>query len=70
VRRELRALIREVIISSGVPALLVTHDAEEAEELGDVVISFADGRVTGQRIVERPVRPEPPQGPPGSTESA
>ena len=35
-RRELRELIRGVIISSGVPAVLVTHDAEEAEELGDV----------------------------------
>jgi molybdate transport system ATP-binding protein len=54
VRRELRSLIREVIISSGVPAILVTHDIEEAEELGDVVIAYDIGRVTGQRIVDRP----------------
>lgn len=70
VRRELRSLIREVIISSGVPAVLVTHDAEEAEELGDVVIAYEDGRVTGRRIVERSVRPEPDPGAPESTQSA
>jgi molybdate transport system ATP-binding protein len=61
VRRELRNLIREVIISSGVPAVLVTHDAEEAEQLGDVVIAYSDGRVTAMRDVERPddVGPQP-----------
>jgi molybdate transport system ATP-binding protein len=53
VRRELRTLIREVMISSGVPAVLVTHDADEAEELGDVVIGYNDGRVTAMRVVER-----------------
>ena len=68
VRRELRDLIRGVIRSSGVPAVLVTHDAEEAEELGDVVIAYHDGRVTGTRSIERPVRPEPPPGTPGSGE--
>ena len=62
VRRELRQLIRGVIISSGVPAVLVTHDAEEAEELGDVIIAYDHGRVTGTRVVERPVCPEPPAG--------
>jgi molybdate transport system ATP-binding protein len=66
VRRELRTLIREVIISSGVPAVLVTHDADEAEELGDVVITYHDGRVVGQRSVERPndagSPPEPTDG--------
>ncbi len=64
VRRELRQLIREVIISSGVPAVLVTHDAEEAEELGDVVIAYDEGRVTGTRIVERSDCPESPRGAP------
>jgi molybdate transport system ATP-binding protein len=53
VRRELRTLIREVIVSSGVPAVLVTHDLEEAEELGDVIIAYENGHVTGQRRVER-----------------
>jgi molybdate transport system ATP-binding protein len=61
VRRELRGLIREVIISSGVPAVLVTHDSVEAEELGDVVIAYDVGRVTGQRIVDRSVDGELPR---------
>ncbi len=67
VRRELRNLIRDVIVSSGVPAVLVTHDAEEAEQLGDVVISMDDGRVRAMRTVERPTSP---QSEPGSTTSA
>jgi molybdate transport system ATP-binding protein len=67
VRSELRKLIRGVITSSGVPAVLVTHDAEEAEELGDVIIAYNDGRVTGTRVVEHPVGPEPAPWPPEST---
>jgi molybdate transport system ATP-binding protein len=59
VRRELRNLIREVIVASGVPAVLVTHDAEEADDLGDVVIAYSDGRVIARRSVERPARTEP-----------
>jgi iron(III) transport system ATP-binding protein len=54
VRRELRQLIRDVMITSGIPAVLVTHDREEAEELGDVIIAYSEGRVTGTRVVERP----------------
>lgn len=53
VRQELRALIRTVIVASGIPALLVTHDRDEADELGDAVISYREGRVVGQRAVER-----------------
>jgi molybdate transport system ATP-binding protein len=64
VRREMRALIRGVIISSGVPAVLVTHDAEEAEELGDVIIGYSEGRVTGKRVVQRATGPEVRQEPP------
>jgi ABC-type proline/glycine betaine transport system ATPase subunit len=45
----------------------VTHDAREAEELGDVVIAYDDGRVTGRRVIERPVRPVPQGGTPEST---
>jgi len=55
VRRELRDLIRRVLVSSGIPAVLVTHDADEAEELGDEVIAYDVGRVTGRRTIERPV---------------
>jgi ABC-type sulfate/molybdate transport systems ATPase subunit len=47
----------------------VTHDAEEAEELGDAVIAYRDGRVTGRRVVERPDPPKAPRGSPESTES-
>jgi len=67
VRRELRSLIRGVIVSSGVPAVLVTHDAEEAEELGDVIIAYNHGQVTGRRVVQRPECTEPPPGGPEST---
>jgi molybdate transport system ATP-binding protein len=67
VRGELRALIREVIISAGVPAVLVTHDTEEAEETGDVIIAYDDGRVTGRRVVERPTSPPTRRDPPPET---
>jgi molybdate transport system ATP-binding protein len=70
VRRELRTLIREVILTSGVPALIVTHDIEEAEELGDTIISYNEGRVTGTRIVERSQDRVPPGTAPTDTESA
>jgi molybdate transport system ATP-binding protein len=62
VRREMRSLIREVILSSQVPALLVTHDAEEAEELGDDIIAYDLGHVTGRRTLERPSVVEEPLG--------
>ena len=45
-----------------VPAVLVTHDADEAEELGDVIIGYGEGRVTGTRAVDRPARPLPTAG--------
>ncbi|HEX4345127.1 MAG TPA: ATP-binding cassette domain-containing protein [Solirubrobacteraceae bacterium] len=60
VRRELRALIRDVIAATGVPSLLVTHDAEEAQELGDVVIEYAYGTIAGTHSVEHPP-PRPPE---------
>ena len=70
VRRELRNLIREVIVSSGVPALLVTHDAEEVEELGDAVVTYSEGRVTGRRIIERPTSLQPGWDAPDSSDPA
>jgi molybdate transport system ATP-binding protein len=70
VRRELRTLIREVVLASGVPALIVTHDVEEAEELGDTIISYNEGRVTGTRIVERSAEVTPRGEEPTDTESA
>jgi molybdate transport system ATP-binding protein len=62
VRRELRALIRRVLVESGVPAVLVTHDADEAEDLGDAVIAYRDGRVVGHRVIDRGP-PTPDAGP-------
>jgi ABC-type sulfate/molybdate transport systems ATPase subunit len=53
VRKELRVLIRDVITSTGVPSLLVTHDQQEAEELGDLIVNFEYGRITGTRPVVR-----------------
>jgi molybdate transport system ATP-binding protein len=70
VRRELRTLIREVILTAGVPALIVTHDIEEAEELGDTIISYNEGRVTGTRIVERSTDRKRPGAASTDTESA
>ena len=61
VRREMRSLIRGVITSTGIAAVLVTHDLQEAEELADVVIDYADGRVLGQRTVTHPTRLEGPR---------
>jgi iron(III) transport system ATP-binding protein len=60
VRREMRSLIRDVLLSAGVPALLVTHDAEEAEEVGDDIIAYDAGHVIGRRSVERPSVVEEP----------
>jgi molybdate transport system ATP-binding protein len=42
--RELGQLVREVIARHEVPAVLVTHDPEEARALGDRVVRFAAGR--------------------------
>jgi molybdate transport system ATP-binding protein len=70
VRLELRQLIRDVIITAGVPALVVTHDIEEAEELGDTIISYSEGRVTGTRVVEHPLVLKPPRLGSNDTESA
>jgi molybdate transport system ATP-binding protein len=68
VRADLRKLIRDVITSSGVPALLVTHDIQEADELGDVVIAYNDGRVIETRIVERAERTDSDDERPESSE--
>lgn len=45
VRRQLRALLRSVVDRHRVPALFVTHDAEEAVELADQLIVAEPGRI-------------------------
>ena len=44
VRRELRALVRRVVDERQIPALFVTHDDEELDELADRVVLFEPGR--------------------------
>jgi len=63
-------LIRDVIVSTGVPTLLVTHDPDEADELGDVIIGYAEGRVTGMRSVEHGATTEPAADGPEESEPA
>ncbi len=46
-RRTLRSLLRELVDQTGLPALLVTHDLDEASELADRTIMFHDGNTTG-----------------------
>lgn len=59
-RRAMRSLIRTVIVASGVPSLLVTHDPDEAEELGDLILDYQYGQVVGGRYVDRHPRPSQP----------
>ncbi|HEV7958590.1 MAG TPA: ATP-binding cassette domain-containing protein [Acidimicrobiales bacterium] len=68
VRLDLRQLIRDVIVSSGIPAVLVTHDLDEADELADVVVGYNEGRVTGVRVAGHPSNPDPPPRSPESPE--
>jgi molybdate transport system ATP-binding protein len=68
VRHEMRTLIREVLVSSGIPAVLVTHDPDEADELGDVVIGYSEGRVTGLRTIDHFGEPESEEEHPRTTE--
>lgn len=46
-RRALRSVLRSLVDSTGVPALLVTHDLEEARGLADQTVVFSDGTTTG-----------------------
>ena len=61
VRRELRKLIRGVIISSGVPALLVTHDAEVASR-ADRKIVLKDGLIVEDALVQNQEKNEKNNG--------
>ncbi len=63
-RRDLRRLVRRVVDTAGVPALFVTHDRAEADELADTLITYAHGSVasTERRTppgAPAPGRPEP-----------
>jgi molybdate transport system ATP-binding protein len=56
-RRELRHLVRRVVDETGVPALFVTHDPAEADELADTRITYDHGTVVA---VEHPAVPPLP----------
>lgn len=56
VRGELRALVRDVVDSTGVPTLFITHDRAEADELADTLITYDHGAVAS---TERRTRPTP-----------
>lgn len=43
-RRELRVVLRDLVRTTGIPALLVTHDLDEAAELADHTVVFRQGR--------------------------
>lgn len=52
-RVALRSDLRAVLAASGVPALFVTHDLEEARALADRLVVLLDGRVVAEgRIAE------------------
>ncbi len=42
-RRTLRALLRDLVATTGVATLIVTHDLDEAAELADHTIVYGDG---------------------------
>jgi molybdate transport system ATP-binding protein len=46
-KRELLAVLRRVLESRGVPAVLVTHDPVEARTMGTHVVRFARGKTLG-----------------------
>lgn len=47
-REESRLLVREAIELEKVPALLVTHDAQDVRVLGDQIQKISQGRLVGQ----------------------
>ncbi len=61
-RDELRGVLRETLRSQAAPAVLVTHDRDEALALGDTLVVMTDGRVrqTGPvaSVFGRPANPE------------
>lgn len=59
-RRDLRRLVRDIVDTASVPALFVTHDPPEADELADTLITYDHGVVTAIERRQRP--PTPDQG--------
>lgn len=54
VKRELLAEVKEWLERESIPALLVTHHAEEAHELGDRIVMLEKGRVVRETAMDDP----------------
>jgi ABC-type sulfate/molybdate transport systems ATPase subunit len=53
----LRRLVRDLVLRHNVPAVLVTHDAEEAIAMGDHLVRFARGRTVESGTPRELLRP-------------
>ncbi|RKD73233.1 iron(III) transport system ATP-binding protein/putative spermidine/putrescine transport system ATP-binding protein [Sinobaca qinghaiensis] len=60
-RRSMRLWVKEVLKEEGVTALFVTHDREEAEQMGDKLAVLGDGEILQSGLAEelyrRPAHP-------------
>ena len=54
VKRELLAEVHEWLERERIPAMLVTHDSEEASALGDQVVLLEKGRVVREAAIDDP----------------
>jgi len=59
-RGRLRPRLREALLGTGVPAVVVTHDAGEAREIGDTIVLMERGRVIRSGRAEE-LLPRPPE---------
>lgn len=61
-RRELRADLRQILRTEGIPSIVVTHDRAEALALGDAVVVLIEGRVRQSgpiaEVFDRPCDPD------------
>ena len=73
-RRRARAVVARVLEAHGTPAVLVTHDAAEALELGTRVVLYERGRTTRSgtpsEVLPSTVRLTATLGPDGTLEGA
>ncbi len=62
-KRELRVALREAILRAEIPAVLVTHDPEDAVAIGDELVRFERGRTTVRGTPREVLRAliEPPE---------
>lgn len=60
-RRSMRLWVKEVLKEEGVTALFVTHDREEAEQMGDKMAVLGEGKILqsglSEELYRRPIHP-------------